>query len=221
MPNENYELKWDQDTERFFETGIEKVALYLKTSSGYGDGVAWNGVTAINESPSGAEPTALYANNSKYAEIVSNEDFGFTIEAYTYPDEFAACNGEKTIVKGAVAAQQERQAFGLAYTTRVGNDVDGTGHAYKLHLIYGALAKPTEMAHNTINDSPDIEPMSWECSTTPTEVTGMKPTSHIIIDSREADSTKLTALLATIYGGSAKPKLPSPAEVITALTPST
>ena len=210
-------LKWDQIGERLYETGVDKVVLFPMESTGqYGDGVAWNGITAVNESPSGAEPTALYANNGKYLNLISNEDFAATIEAYTYPDEFEECDGSKEIAPGVVIGQQKRKVFGLAYRTLLGNDVDGYDHGYKLHLVYGCLAAPSENNHSTVNDSPEAGTMSWSVSTTPVEVADAKPTATVTIDSTKADKAKLKKLEDILYGTEqAESKLPLPAEVIT------
>ena len=210
-------LKWDQIGERLYETGVDKVVLFPMESTGqYGAGVAWNGITAVNESPSGAEPTALYANNGKYLNLISNEDFAATIEAYTYPDEFEECDGSKEIAPGVVIGQQKRKVFGLAYRSLIGNDVDGNDHGYKLHLVYGCLAAPSENNHSTVNDSPEAGTMSWSVSTTPVEVADAKPTATVTIDSTKADKTKLKKLEDMLYGTEqAESKLPLPAEVIT------
>lgn len=210
-------LKWDQTGERLYETGVDKVVLFPMESTGqYGAGVAWNGITAVNESPSGAEPTALYANNGKYLNLISNEDFAATIEAYTYPDEFEECDGSKEIAPGVVIGQQKRKVFGLAYRSLIGNDVDGNDHGYKLHLVYGCLAAPSENNHSTVNDNPEAGTMSWSVSTTPVEVADAKPTATVTIDSTKADKTKLKKLEDMLYGTEqAESKLPLPAEVIT------
>lgn len=208
-------LSWDKTGERFYETGISHGVVYPQAEGGtYPKGEAWNGLTAVTESPSGAEPTPLYADNIKYLTLMSVEEFGFSIEAYTYPASFAECNGEAEIAPGASIGQQKRKSFGMSYRSNVGNDVDGDSHGYKLHLIYGALAAPSEVAHNTVNDSPEASTMSWECTTTPVAVAGFNPTSHIIIDSRNVDPEKLKALEKMLYGDvSGEPKLPLPDEV--------
>lgn len=210
-------LKWDQIGERLYETGVDKVVLFPMESTGqYGTGVAWNGISAVNESPSGAEPTALYANNGKYLNLISNEDFAATIEAFTYPDEFEECDGSKEIAPGVVIGQQKRKVFGLAYRTLLGNDVDGNDHGYKLHLVYGCLAAPSENNHSTVNDSPEAGTMSWSVSTTPVEVADAKPTATVTIDSTKVDKAKLKKLEDMLYGTEhAESKLPLPAEVIT------
>ena len=211
-------LVWDQTGDRLYETGVEQVALYQQSGGAYPKGVAWNGVTALNLSPSGAEPTALYANNRKYLTLMSVEELGFTIEAYTYPDEWAECDGSATVVPGVYVGQQPRKPFGLVAKTMIGNDTEGIKHGYKLHIIYGALASPSEQENATINDSPEAKTMSWECSTTPVNVANFEPTSYICIDSTTVDGEKLTALEKILYGDtSAEPKLPLPDEVFTTL----
>lgn len=212
-------LKWDQIGERLYETGVDKVVLFPMESTGqYGAGVAWNGISAVNESPSGAEPTALYANNGKYINLISNEDFAATIEAFTYPDEFEECDGSKEIAPGVVIGQQKRKVFGLSYRTLLGNDVDGNDHGYKLHIVYGCLAAPSENNHSTVNDSPEAGTMSWSVSTTPVEVADAKPTATVTIDSTKADKAKLKKLEDMLYGtDEAESKLPLPAEVISVM----
>lgn len=209
-------LEWDKTGERIYETGVDRCCLYpIQTGGTYNKGVAWNGVTAINESPSGAEATPLYADNIKYLNLRSAEEFGATVEAYTYPDEFAECDGSATIAKGVSIGQQTRKMFGLAYRTLLGNDVDKNDHGYKLHLVYGCEAAPSEKSYNTINDSPDAITFSWELTTTPVNVTGYKPTSQVTIDSTEVDSAKLKALEDILYGGeNAEPRLPLPDEIV-------
>lgn len=218
-------LVWDKTGERLYETGIKNGVLYVQSESGtYPTGVAWNGLTAITESPSGAEATALYADDIKYLNLMSNEEFGATIEAYTYPEEFAECDGSKELVSGVVIGQQARKTFGLCYRTALGNDTEGNDHGYKLHIIYGALAAPSEKAYSTINDSPEAITFSWEITTTPVNVTGAKPTASIVIDSTKADPTKLAALEDILYGkdgdsGSGTgPRLPLPDEIKTLMT---
>lgn len=212
-------ITWDDAGSRLYETGVEQVALYpMGTDGKYEKGVAWNGVTAITESPSGAEATPLYADNIKYLELRSVEEFGASIEAYTYPDEFAACDGSAELVAGVKLGQQPRKAFGLAYKTKVGNDTDGENHGYKLHIIYGAKAAPSEKAYATINDSPEAITFSWEITTTPVQVEGHQPTAHIEIDSTKLDSAKLAAVEALLYGSeSEEAKLPTPAEILAAI----
>lgn len=196
-----YKLKWDQTGERLYETGVKQGVLYPQSASGsYPNGYAWNGLTAVTESPSGAEATALYADDIKYLNLLSSEEFGATIEAYTYPDEFAKCDGSAAIALGVMIGQQKRNLFGLAYKTALGNDVDGSDYGYKLHLIYNALAAPSERGYATINDSPEAITFSWEVSTTPVSVTGFKPTASITIDSTKADPSKLAKLEEILYG---------------------
>lgn len=208
-------LEWDKSGERLWETGVEQAALFLVDEAGkYSNGEAWNGLIGITESPSGAEPTALWANDKKYGELLSTEEFGGSIEAYMYPDGFKACNGEAQLVKGVSITQQARKTFGLAYKTLVGNDVVGYKYGYKLHLVYGAKAAVSEKSNQTINDSPEAMTMSWEFSTTPVAVEGFEPTSHLIINSKDVDPEKLAALEAMIYGGAdSEPELPLPDKV--------
>ena len=210
-------LIWDSTGERLYETGVKQAALYVQSAGGtYPKGVAWNGITAVTESPSGAEATALYADDIKYLSLISAEEFGATIEAYTYPDEFAECDGSASIATGVVIGQQKRKAFGLAYKTTLGNDVDNNDYGYKLHLIYGALAAPSEKAYATINDSPEAITFSWEVTTTPVNVAGYKPTAIVTIDSTKADMTKLAALETILYGtDEVEARLPLPDEVAT------
>lgn len=201
------QITWDDSGEKYYETGLDHGVLYPfnSTNKTYDKGYAWNGLTAVTESPSGAEATALYADNIEYVNMYSVEEFGATIEAYTYPDEFKPCIGEKDLATGVVVGQQARQMFGMCYRTKVGNDVDGDDHAYKLHMIYGARAATTERAYNTVNDSPEAITFSWEISTIPVNIStdGFKPTAYICIDSRTADATKLAALEAVLYGTAA------------------
>lgn len=213
-------LVWDETGKRYYETGVRQGVLYPMNESGaYPKGVAWNGLTAVTESPSGAEATALYADDIKYLNLMSAEEFGATIEAYTYPDEFAACNGEAELVPGVTIGQQARQAFGMSYRTVLGNDVDGESHGYKLHLIYGALAAPSEKGYSTINDSPDAITFSWEISTTPVSVDNFKPTASITIDSTKVNAEKLAALEKILYGDTeVEPRLPLPNEVAQIMT---
>jgi hypothetical protein len=212
-------LVWDETGKRFYETGVSQGVLYpTKTGGTYDKGVAWNGLTAVTESPSGAEASPIYADNIKYLNLVSAEEFGATIEAYTYPDEFAACDGSAEIAPGVLIGQQNRKTFGLCYRTVLGNDADGNDYGYKLHLIYGALAAPSEKGYSTINDSPEAITFSWEVTTTPVNVPGFKPTAQITIESKKVDATKLTALEAILYGGTdTEPRLPLPDEIITLL----
>lgn len=209
------QLIWDQVGERLYEAGVKKGALYLQNSSGiYPLGIAWNGLTAVTESPSGAEASPLYANDKKYANLMSVEELGATIEAYTYPDEFAACDGSADLAEGVIIGQQKRSVFGLAYQTSLGNDVDGLDYGYKLHLIYGALASPSEKGYQTVNDSPEAITFSWEVTTTAVDVTGKKPTASLIIDSTKADSATLATLEGILFGtAGADPRLPLPDEI--------
>lgn len=212
-------LTWDATGERLYETGVKQGVLYIPTNGVYSKGVAWNGLTAVTESPSGAEATALYADDIKYLNLMSNEEFGCTIEAYTYPDEFAQCDGSAALATGVKIGQQARKIFGLCYRTTLGNDVDGNDHGYKLHLVYGALAAPSEKAYSTINDSPEAITFSWEVTTTPVAVTGFKPTAHIEIDSTSADAAKLAALEDILYGTeNEEARLPLPDEIKTLMT---
>ena len=208
-------LKWDQTGERLYETGVSKGVLYPYTNNAYTKGVAWNGLINVSESPEGAEATPLYADNIKYLNLMSAEEFKATIEAYTYPDEFAACNGEASLEEGVSIGQQKRSQFGLSYQTKIGNDVNSE-LGYKIHLIYGALAAPSEKAYATINDSPEAITFSWEISTTPVEVPGFKPTASLVIDSTKVDPTKLAEFEKKIYGDeTTEATLPLPSEVAT------
>ena len=216
-------IVWDKTGERLYETGVKNGVLYVQEGGQYQKGVAWNGLTAVTESPSGAEATPLYADDIKYLNLLSAEEFGATIEAYTYPDEFAACDGSAALVDGVMIGQQARKTFGLCYRTTIGNDTDGNDHGYKLHIIYGALAAPSEKAYATINDSPEAITFSWEITTTPVNVTGAKPTASITIDSTKADPTKLAALEDILYGKDGEPanepRLPLPDEIKTLMNP--
>ena len=213
-------IVWDAVGEHIFETGVRNGVLYLKDVQGaYNTGVAWNGLTSVSESPEGAEPTDLYADDIKYLTLMSAENFKATIEAYTYPVEFEECDGSATIANGVVIGQQSRKPFGLCYRTSIGNDTDGNEHGYKLHIVYGCQASPSEKQYSTINDSPEAITFSWEVSTTPVNVNGKKPTSTLIIDSTKADKAKLTALEAILYGSdSTEPRLPLPDEIATLMT---
>ena len=217
-------LVWDKTGEHFYETGVKNGVLYPMSESGtYPKGVAWNGLTAITESPSGAEATALYADDIKYLNLMSNEEFGATVEAYTYPDEFAECDGSASLTEGVYIGQQARKTFGLCYRTTLGNDSKGNDYGYKLHIIYGAMASPSEKAYATINDSPDAITFSWELSTTPVAVANFKPTASLTIDSTKVDPEKLATLEEILYGkdgtgedhstGAVDPRLPLPDEI--------
>jgi hypothetical protein len=214
-------LQWDQSGERLYETGVDRGVLYpLDGTGAYKPGVAWNGLTTVTETPAGADANAQYADNIKYLNLIAAETFGGTIEAFTYPEEFAVCDGTVAPVVGVTVGQQSRKVFGLCYRSRVGNDVDGTDHGYRLHLVYGAQAAPSEKAYATINDSPEAISFSWDISTTPVPVSGhddLKPTSLIVVDSTVVDPAKLTALEATLYGGTAAAELPLPGAVLSAL----
>lgn len=208
-------LVWDQSGKRLYETGVDHGVLYpIQTGGVYSKGVAWNGLTAVTESPSGADVNDIYADNMKYLGLVGAEKFGATVEAYTYPDEFAECDGSVELVRGATIGQQNRKVFGMVYRTVIGNDVDGNEHGYKLHLIYGATAAPSEKAYNTINEDPEAITFSWELSTTPVNVTGHKPTASLTIDSTKADPTKLAELEKILFGDTeTEPRLPLPDEI--------
>ena len=223
-------LVWDKPSERLYETGVKNGVLYVQGTGGtYPKGVAWNGLTAVTESPSGAEPTPLYADDIKYLNLLSTEEFGATIEAYTYPDEFAECDGSKSLATGVYIGQQARKTFGMCYKTTLGNDTEGNDHGYKLHIIYGALAAPSEKAYETINDSPEAITFSWEISTTPVNVKGSKPTATIVIDSTKANPEKLAALEVILFGADAPnsegtgtdPRLPLPDEIATLMAEGT
>ena len=206
---------WDEAGKKFYETGVDHGVLYVQESGVYGAGVPWNGLTAVTEKPSGAEPTALYADNIKYLSLMSNEEFGATVEAYTYPEEFAECDGSAAVATGVYIGQQPRKTFGLCYRTILGNDTDNNDYGYKLHIIYNALAGVSEKAYSSVNDSPEAITFSWELTTTPVEVEGFKPTACITIDSTKADKAKLASLEAILYGSeSEEPRLPLPSEVI-------
>ncbi len=218
-------IEWDKTGEKLYETGVKNGVLYLPDESGaYTNGVAWNGLTSVKESPSGAEATPLYADDIKYLELTSAEEFGGTLECYTYPDEFAECDGSAEVAPGVIIGQQNRKTFGLCYRTTLGNDVKGNEYGYKLHLIYGAKASPSEKAYSTINDSPEAITFSYEITTTPVNVTGYKPTASLIVDSTKVGAEKMAALEAILYGKDGvesspnnNPRLPLPDEVITLL----
>lgn len=213
-------IVWDAVGEHIFETGVRNGVLYLKDAQGaYNTGVAWNGLTSVSESPEGAEATDLYADDIKYLTLMSAENFKATIEAYTYPPEFEECDGSASIATGVVIGQQTRKPFGLCYRTSIGNDTDGNEHGYKLHIVYGCQASPSEKQYSTINDSPEAITFSWEVNTTPVNVNGKKPTATLIIDSTKVDKAKLTALEAILYGAdSTEPRLPLPDEIATLMT---
>ena len=215
-------LEWDKSGERIYESGVDHGVLYIPDNTGvYNTAHVWNGLTAVTESPSGAEPNPQYADNIKYLNLVSAEEFGATIEAFTYPKAFEQCDGSAELAPGVVIGQQARKTFGLSYRTKLGNDLEGQDAGYKLHLIYGALAAPSERAYSTINDSPEAITFSWEISTTPINVTGHKPTASLIIDSTTVAKAKLTAIEDLLYGpvsGAGTPKLPTPNEIIAILT---
>ena len=215
-------LIWDNIGERFYETGISNGVLYPQASGAYPKGVAWNGLSSVSESPSGAEETAIYADNIKYLSLFSAEEFGATINAYTYPDEFAVCDGSAEIVKGVMAGQQARKPFGLVYKTILGNDEEGNDYGYKLNLIYNAKASPSERSYETVNDSPSAIEFSWELTTTPIPVTGFKPTAHLTVDSTKVDSAKLKKLEDILFGTEEEdPRLPLPDEIMTILSTET
>lgn len=230
MPDPVYSaLSWDNTGDKLYETGVDHGVLYPMGQNGYGTGVAWNGLTGVTETPSGAEATKLYADNIKYLEIRSAEEFGGTIEAYTYPDEWAECDGSAALVTGVYAGQQPRKVFGLCYRTILGNDVDLDAHGYKLHIVYGCTASPSERSYATVNDSPEAITFSWEFSSTPINLTGHKPVSCITIDSTKVDATKLKNLEDKLYGvttdSTANPTvagsaayLPLPDEVVSTLS---
>ncbi|MET0786339.1 MAG: hypothetical protein ABWY25_06495 [Paenisporosarcina sp.] len=208
-------LVWDQVGDRFYETGIDHGVLYIPDAQGiYSSGVAWNGLTSVSETPSGAEPNAQYADNIKYLNLISVEEFGATLEAFTYPEEFAEFDGLGVPSQGVFVGQQPRKTFGLSYRTRVGNDLEGDQYGYKLHLVYGCIASPSEKAYNTINDSPEAITFSWTISTTPVPVTGFKPTALIVVDSGIVDAGALASLEALLYGDTLAAALPLPDEVI-------
>jgi hypothetical protein len=210
---------FDNTGEKIYETGVDHCVLFVRDGNAYQTGVAWNGITAINESPSGAEATPIYADNIKYLNIVSGEDFGATIEAYTYPDEFTECDGSAEIIEGVKIGQQTRKPFALCYRTLIGNDVAGTGHGYKLHFIYNAQAAVSAKNYKTINESPEAMSFSWEISTTPEVVDGFKPTATVTVDSTKVDAQKLKALEDKIYGSEdSEPTMPTISEIVTLLS---
>lgn len=208
-------LVWDETSKRIYETGVSKGVLYVQTEEGtYGKGVAWNGLTAVNESPSGAEATPLYADDIKYLELTSTEEYGASIEAYTYPEEFEVCDGSAELATGVTIGQQPRKAFGFCYKTIIGNDVKNNDYGYKIHIVYGAKASPSEKAYQTVNDSPEAITFSWELTTTPVSVEGHKPTACVTIDSTKVSPEKLTAIEEALYGSeSDEPKILLPNEI--------
>lgn len=208
-------LTWDDAGKRLYETGVKQGVLYPQDDNGaYPKGVAWNGLTAVTESPEGAEPTPLYADDIKYLNLLSTEEFKATVEAYTYPDEFAECDGSGSLVEGVTIGQQDRKTFGLSYRTSLGNDVKGNEYGYKLHIVYGCLAAPSEKAYATVNDSPEAITFSWEVSTTPVNVTGFKPTASLVLDSVKLGAAKMKAIEDILYGSSAaEARLPLPDEI--------
>lgn len=210
----DFKLVWDQTGEHLYETGVDRGVVYPQSGTAYGEGEAWNGLISVDLSPSGAEASPFYANNNKYLNLMSNEEMGYTIGAYTYPDAFAACNGERTLTKGVKIGQQTRTPFGFTYRNLLGNDTLGNDYGYVIHLLYGGLAAPSEKSHATVNDSPEPTEMSWEVTTTPVVVDGYKPTAHLEINSTEVDADKLAAFEAILYGsGETAARLPLPAEV--------
>lgn len=212
-------LVWDQDGQKLYETGVDRGVLFPFDNGTYGAGVAWNGLINVNESPSGAEPTALWADNRKYLELISTEEFGFTIEAYMSPEEFDACDGSMEIAPGVYAGQQNRKSFGFSYRTLIGNDAEGTEYGYKIHLVYGAKAKPSSRDNATVNDSPEAMTLSWECSTTPVDIPNGKPTSHLVFDSTKVGEGKMAALETILYGdGTTDAKMPTIEEIITLMS---
>lgn len=208
-------LVWDQTGEKLYETGVKQAVLYPQASGGtYPKGFAWNGITGVTESPSGAEASPLYADDIKYLNLMSTEEFGASIEAYTYPDEFAECDGSSEIADGVSIGQQKRKLFGLCYRTTLGNDTESNAYGYKIHIIYGAMASPSEKAYASINDSPEAITFSWELTTTPVNVEGFDPTASITIDSTKADKAKLAKLEAILYGDDeTEARLPLPDEI--------
>ena len=218
------EITWDQTGEKTYETGVDKGVLYPMVEGAYPKGYAWNGLSNVSENPSGAESSPVYADNGKYLNLVSAEDYGATIEAYTYPNEFKECDGSKEIAPGVYAGQQTRKPFGFCYRTLIGNDTEGTEHGYKIHVVYGCLAAPSEQSHDSVNDSPEAMTMSWEISTTPVAIpalsdgTKIKPTATLVFDSTKLDPKKMKAVEEALYGSSTKEAhLPLPEEFITIL----
>lgn len=210
----SFKLYWDQVGERLYQTGVDRGVIYPQVGAAYPKGAAWNGLISVSKSPSGAEPTPLYANNTKYLNLMSVEELGGSIEAYTYPEEFAACNGKGQLVPGVRIGQQKRVPFGFSYRNLIGSDSDGTTHGYQLNIIYGCMASPSEESDSTVNDSPEAKTMSWEFATTPIAVAGFEPTSLIEIDSTVVDAEKLAELEAILYGSEeTEARLPLPDEI--------
>ena len=209
-------IKWDQEGKRLYETGVSNGVLYVYSDGSYQNGVAWNGLISVTESPSGAEATPIYADNIKYLSLTSAEEFAASIEAYTYPDEFAECDGSAELAAGVMIGQQQRKKFALVYKTIIGNDTENEAHGYKLHIIYGCQAAPSERAYATVNDSPEAITFSWEISTTPVEVTGHKPTSILTLDSTKVTPTKLKKVEDKLFGddSTGQPTLLTPDEVL-------
>ena len=215
-------VKWDQVGERLYETGVDRGVLYVQEDGEYEKGVPWNGLSKVTESPSGADPTPLYANNKKYLNLLSAEEYAGTIEAYTYPDEFAKCNGEAELIKGVTIGQQPRNPFGFCYRTLIGNDTEKNNHGYKLHIVYGALASPSTEDHETVNDDPNVNPISFEFSTTPVDVADGEPTATLEIDSTKVTDAQMLKIEEILYGkdptsgGSdgVEPRLPLPDEIL-------
>lgn len=209
-------VKWDEDGKKLYRAGVDRGVLYPKDNEGkYPEGVAWNGLSAVNESPSGAESSPIYANNAKYLDLISSEEFGYTIEAYTYPDEFAECDGSKEIAPGIYATQQNRKHFGLTYRNMIGNDIKNTDYGYEIHIVYDSTAAPSSKDHGTINENVEAVTMSWECSTTPVKIEGYKAASHLVIDSTKCPKDVLKKIEDILYGTDAKePRLPLPDELV-------
>lgn len=231
MPTPSFALEWDKAGERLYETGVDRVVLYpirdtiTDPTDPYSAGVAWNGVTAISQSASGGEPTPLWADNIKYLNLMSAEEASLSIEAYTYPDEFEECDGTRSIVSGVTIGQQSRKMFGISYRTLIGNDQKQSDYGYKIHIVYGCLASPSERSYATVNDSPEAISFSWSVTTTPVDVVGFKPTSILTIDSTITTAAKLASLESVLYGTAASgntnavaPKLPLPAQIVTILS---
>ncbi|MCC8112271.1 MAG: hypothetical protein LIO74_12040 [Ruminococcus sp.] len=213
------DLTWDNTGERFYETGVDRGVLYVIQNGTYQTGVAWNGLSSVSESPSGGEASAIYADNIKYLNLISTEEFGASVEAYTYPEEFAACDGSTEIATGVIIGQQTRLHFGLCYRTIIGNDVESNDYGYKIHIVYDCLASPSEKGYSTVNDSPEAITFSWEISTTPINVEDYKAIANLIIDSTKVDADKLAALEEILYGSeTTEPRLPLPDEIIELLS---